>query len=138
MLSVVVSLQTLTVSFAECHYAECHYAECHNAGCRYVAYVRHSYVIKPTTCLLLVALSNYASILYRLLSQKHPSFFPESFTLVGKISDESWRVLLHKHKCLYYITIIRVTSFKLSLLPKIDLQNTQTLPVNNIGNYLQK
>ncbi len=36
------------------------------------------------------------------------------------------------------IIIKQVASFKSSLLPKIDSQNTQTLQRNYIGNYLQK
>ncbi len=36
------------------------------------------------------------------------------------------------------IIIKRVTPFKLGLLQKIDLQNTQTLKLNQNGNYLQK
>jgi len=37
----------------------------------------------------------------------------------------------------FYIIIKWVTLFKLSLLVKADLHNTQTLQLNKIGNYLQ-
>jgi hypothetical protein len=45
--------------------------------------------------------------------------------------------------CVYQMSVIQiiikqVASNKLSLLPKIDLQNTQTLLLNLNGNYLQK
>jgi hypothetical protein len=39
--------------------------------------------------------------------------------------------------CIHFI-IKRVALFKLSLLLKIDLQNTQTLRLNSNGKYIQK
>ena len=51
-----------------------------------------------------------------------------------------WLITEHLPEKLYKIVFIlkQVTLINSSLLLNIDLQNTQTLPLNKNGNYLQK